>query len=276
LVETTDPGAPEMRVPVKVEVAAGPQVTAYVSLAAAATVGGVAIADEDIVALGPGGTVTPYFDGSDVGASGLVLDAFARLPDDSLVLSFTAPGSLPGVPGTVDDSDLVRFRPSSLGAATAGSYEMWFDGSDVGLETTAENLDSVEVLADGRVVLSTTGNAKVAGLTAADADLLIFTPQSLGSTTAGSFALWFDGSDVGMAETSEDVDAAAFRGDGAILLSTTGVLSAPGLAAGKEDVVAFNPSGLGPSTAGSFSPAPVIDGSTIGLKGKNISGVELP
>ncbi len=276
LVETTDPGAPELRVPVTVEVGAAPPVTAYVSLATAATVGGVAVADEDIVALGPAGSVTPYFDGSDVGASGLALDAFARLADGSLVLSFTAPGTLPGVPGTVDDSDLVRFRPDSLGATTAGSYEMWFDGSDVGLSTTAENLDSVEVLNDGRVVVSTTGDAKLTGLTATDEDLLIFTPQSLGATTAGLFALWFDGSDVAMAASSEDVDAAALRGDGAILLSTTGVLGVTGLAAGKEDVVAFSPSRLGPTTAGSFAPAPVVDGSTIGLKGQNISGVELP
>ena len=41
-----------------------------------------------------------------------------------------------------------------------------------------------------------------------DEDVLAFTPTSLGDVTSGSWAMYFDGSDVGLAETSgEDVDA---------------------------------------------------------------------
>ena len=103
----------------------------------------------------------------------------------------------------------MRFDATSLGSTTSGTFSMYFDGSDVGFDTTAEKIDSVSLLPDGRVLISTTGNPVVAGVTGAkDEDVLAFTPTSLGNITSGSWAMYFDGSDVGLAETSgEDVDA---------------------------------------------------------------------
>ena len=73
---------------------------------------------------------------------------------------------------------------------------------------TAEKIDSVSLLSDGRVLISTTGNPSVAGMAGKDEDVLAFTPSTLGNLTSGSWAMYFDGSDVGLAETSgEDVDA---------------------------------------------------------------------
>ena len=65
----------------------------------------------------------------------------------------------------VTPQDVVRFDATSLGSTTTGAFSMYFDGSDVGLDTTAEKIDSVSLLPDGRVLISTTGNPAVAGVT---------------------------------------------------------------------------------------------------------------
>ncbi|MEJ2853707.1 MULTISPECIES: Kelch repeat-containing protein [unclassified Saccharothrix] len=274
LVTTTAPGAAELRVPVRVTVQDSAPPSLYFSLETGGTVRGVEVADEDVVGVNPDGVVTPYFDGGDVGLSGLRLDAFARLPGGALALSFTEPASIPGVAGTVDDSDLVRFTPTSLGATTAGTFELWFDGSDVALAADDEDVDAVDVLADGRIALSTTGALKAGPVAADDEDLVAFTPTSLGQNTAGAFALLFDGGDVGLAAADEDVDALAVRSDGALALSTTGPLSVVGLSASDDDVVAFTPTTLGRDTVGAY--ALLVDGAALGLEPDDITGVALP
>jgi len=57
----------------------------------------------------------------------------------------------------------VRFDATSLGSNTAGTFSMYLNGIDVGLDVAAENIDSVSLLPDGRVLISTTGNPVVAG-----------------------------------------------------------------------------------------------------------------
>jgi len=48
------------------------------------------------------------------------------------------------------------------------------EGNDVGLDTNAEDLDAYDVLPDGRIIISTTGNPSVPGVSGADEDLLAF------------------------------------------------------------------------------------------------------
>ena len=92
------------------------------------------VANEDIVAYDlETGEWSMVFDGSDVGLGGMALNGMALLPDGDLLLTFTAAGNPGGV--SADDSDIVRFTPTSLGNVTAGSFSMYFDGSDVGLTT---------------------------------------------------------------------------------------------------------------------------------------------
>jgi len=74
----------------------------------------------------------------------MAIDAFALAPDGKLVMSFTQPAGVPGIVGTVDDSDLVKFNATSLGATTAGTFQRYFDGSDVGLTTDAEDIDALD------------------------------------------------------------------------------------------------------------------------------------
>jgi hypothetical protein len=237
-------------------------------------VGGVAAANEDILFF-DGTSFSLYFDGSDVGIGPLRVDAFARVDTNVLLLSFDAPGTLP-VLGTVDDSDVVSFTATSLGPNTAGSFSLYFDGSDVGLTADAHDLDAVEPLPDGRILLSTTGSLTVPGASALDEDLLAFTPNSLGASTDGTFALHFDGSDVDLTASGEDVDAAAVDASGDIYLSTLDLFAVTGVSGADEDVFAFTPGSLGAVTSGSYSPTLYFDGSAFGLSANDVFAIDLP
>ena len=237
--------------------------------------GGLSVANEDVIAW-DGASFAMVMDGSDVGLAGLTLDAFAVLPANQLLLSFTSAASIPGIAGTVDDSDIVMFAASSLGANTSGAFSLHFDGSDVGLTTNAEDVDAIDMLANGHLLLSTTGSVSVPGVSAAEQDVLEFTPSSLGAATTGTWAWYFDGSDVGLAASAEDVDALAVRASGELRLSTTGSFAVPGIAGANEDAFTFTPASLGATTAGSYSTTLAFDGSLFGLSANDISGLDAP
>ena len=250
------------------------------SLGDSATVGGVAAANEDILSYDGAGHFSVAFDGSDVRLSAFRIDAFSWLDSDTLLLSVDADRTdiLPGMTVPVDDSDIVRFDATSLGTSTSGSFSMYFDGSDVGLTTTATaaDVDAVELLPSGKIVLSTTGSVSVSGVSARDEDLVAFTPTAIGSNTSGTFALFFDGSDVGLGDSGEDIDGAAIDASGRVYMSTRSAFAVPGVAGADEDVFAFDPASLGPTTAGTFSPTLFFDGSSFGVSATNLYALDLP
>ncbi len=208
---------------------------------------GLNVDDEDIVAF-DGTDFSLYFDGSDVALSDLTIDAFAIIGDTEILMSFTKAGSVPNISGTVDDSDIVKFTATSLGEITTGSFTLYFDGSDVGLASGGEDVDSLELLPDGTLLLSTTGSFRTNGISGRDEDILAFTPSSLGYNTLGSWALYFDGSDVALSGNSEDVDGLAVSG-GDIYLSTSGNFSTNDLSGADEDVFVCNTPGTGTNTS---------------------------
>ena len=224
-------------------------------------------------------------DGSDVGltTSSEDIDAFVFLPDGSIVISTVGTFSVPGTGGTTisgSGEDLLRFVPTSLGDNTAGTWSMYFDGSDVGLSGSNENIDAVAVLADGRILISTTGTFSVnGGVTGEDEDLIAFTPTSLGATTAGTWAIYFDGSDVGLnSNDGEDVNGLYVRetgGSPTLYLSTVGNFSVTGVSGANEDVVAFTPTTLGANTTGTFASVLALDGSIYGLSSFDVDGIYL-
>ena len=167
-----------------------------------------------------------FFDGSDVGVGGVDVDAVSLQPDGSILLSFDAAITL-GSLGAVADADIVRFVPTSTGSTTAGDFEWYFDGSDVGLTNSSEDIDAVGFTPDGQLVISTEGAVAVTGVSGADEDLLVFTATQLGATTSGTWAMYFDGSDVGLSTTaSEDINGAWIdAGHGKIYLTTLGAFS---------------------------------------------------
>jgi hypothetical protein len=236
-------------------------------------------ADEDVVAYDlSNGTWSWIFDGSDVGLSAASIGGMARLSNGQILLSFVAPATVPGLIGgpngtSVDDSDIVRFTPTSLGATTAGTFNFYFDGSDVGLTANSEDIDAIAVLSDGRIIVSSSGNFSGTGASGVDADMFVFNATSLGSVTSGSFAMHFDGSDVGLSTTNEDIDAAGMTNTGQLLLSTLGNFSVPGVSGADEDVLRFTGT-FGSTTSGSYTM--FLDLSTIGIATTaDVAAVEL-
>ena len=220
-----------------------------------------AVADEDIAQYdGATSTWSVYFDGSDVGLTSFAIDALAVLPSGELLISLDIDGSLAGLVGspsgtTVDDSDIIKFTPTSLGANTAGTWSFYFDGSDVGLTTSSEDVDAITILPSGAIGISTLGDPTVTGLASlADEDIIAFTPTALGSVTAGNWAEYFDGSDVGLStNNNEDLDAVDVAATGVMSLSTIGAFSVTGVTGVDEDCFQFTPTTTGATTAGTFT-----------------------
>ena len=245
------------------------------TLAQDETLGGVDVERSDIVHLLPvSGTFMMYFDASDVGITGNpILDAIGRLDDGSLLLSFSEDGlSVPGV-GAVGDEDLVRFVPINYGANTSGTFEMYFDGSDVGLAAPKEDVVGVSVDELGRLLITTKGPFDV-GFLGKNEDIIEFSPTSLGSNTAGSWSLLFDGnsSQVKLGRPGEQLDGIHYRpATGDFVLSTGGQHRVPvGLFGQNDDLLLFTPTLLGSPTEGTF--VLLFDGAAFGLGPENING----
>lgn len=249
-----------------------PSDSLFVSSNTGGLVNGVPFADEDILTVGVStGLWALYFDGSDVGLGATDVDAFEMLPTGDILLSLdSASFDVPGV-GVIDDSDIVRFTSTSLGENTAGTFTMFFDGSDVGLDTDAEDVDAIALTPAGQLLMSMLGNASQS---IRDEDLLRFTPTSLGWETSGSWAMYFDGSDVGLAAQSENVWGAwVDAGTGDIHLSARGAFDVPGVTGDGADVFVCAPGSLGSQTTCAFGPGLYWDGSADGFGAEILDGI---
>jgi hypothetical protein len=190
-----------------------------------------------------------FVDSSDINVGGDI-DAFHLLPPDpvtglpSMLFSLGSDTTMsstgkcmPGV--TVDDSDIIRFIPTSLGTSTNGTCEWYFDASDVELNTSDEDVDAIGLTPDGKLVISTTSSPVVTcpGCPSLkDEDLLVFT-GSTGEETSGTWAIHFDGSDVSLStNSSEDVNETWIDALGNIYLTTTGAFSVSGASGDGADV----------------------------------------
>jgi hypothetical protein len=126
------------------------------------------------------------------------------------------------------------------------------------------------------LLISTTGNPAVPGASGQDKDLLAFTPATLGANTSGSWAMHFDGSDVGLSTSGEDVDGVAVAANGGIYLTTLGNFAVTGVSGADEDVFVCTPTSLGDNTACTYSGALAFDGSAWGLGANDVDGIALP
>ncbi|MGF1523744.1 MAG: choice-of-anchor Q domain-containing protein [Leptolyngbyaceae cyanobacterium] len=234
--------------------------------------GDLAIENEDIVFF-DGEDFSLFFDGSDVLPTNLEIRAFDVTSDTTILLSFDQEVTLAGV-GLVDDTDIVEFTATSLGAGTtSGTFSLYLDGSDIGLNSASEDIDALTRLSDDSLLLSTTGNVALpGGVFGQDEDLIRFEPTSLGSNTSGTASLYFDGSDVDLRNNGEDLNAIAVR-QGELFFSTNANLSVPGLRGNDEDIASFTPSSIGETTAGSFGEDLFFDGNTFGFTG-NVTGFD--
>jgi hypothetical protein len=246
----------------------------YISLREPRTFGDVDVADEDVVAF-DGANFSIVFDGSDVGLEPFAVDGFAIAGEDLFLFSFTDDITIPGIDGITDDSDIVQFTASSLGDVTAGTFRLYFDGSDVDLSQNGEDLDAIELLPDGLILLSTTNGLRVPDHSGADEDVFAFTPTSLGEDTAGSWEMYLDASDIGLGRVTEEINGFAVDGSGDLFMSTSGRFDVDTVSGTHEDVLQCqDPTTGGVATCGSF--ALFFDGSEHGLDETDVSAVELP
>jgi PKD repeat protein len=184
----------------------------------------------------------------------ITVSAAATAP---MYLSSTSGGTVGGV--AFADEDIVGVD------TTTGAWSMFFDGSDVGL--AAVDVDAFEVLTDGRILLSTDVAVTLNRIRYDDSDVIVFTPTSTGSTTAGMFAMYASSSSLQLTTDAEDVDAIAVTAAGELVLSTTGLSTARGVTSEDEDLTRF----VGATASRYF------DGSTIGLtaNGEDVSGASI-
>jgi uncharacterized protein YjiK len=247
----------------------------YASFGSNLTLDGVPLRREDIAHFDGAGW-SLFFDGSDVEAGSGNTNAFNVISANTMLLSFNNAVTLSGA-GTVQPMDIVLFQATSLGENTAGTYSLYFDGSDVGLDATSENIDALTLLPDGRLILSFKGSFSVPGVSGKDEDLVAFTPGSLGDTTSGTWAMYFDGSDVGLStSSSEDVNGVFVDSAGALYLSTLGEFAVATVFGSGVDIFTCAPVSLGDTTACNFSPMLFFDGSTWGLTSQTIDAFDLP
>jgi PKD repeat protein len=241
----------------------------YFSITTAQTLSGISVTSQDIVAF-DGATYSLVLDGSDVGldAGSENIDAFAILDDGRLLVSTTGNVAVPGIPSGRDE-DVIALTPGVLGATTTGAWAMYFDGGNFELASSGEDVDAVELLDDGRLLVSTTGAFSAGGVAGDDEDLLAFTPG------ANTWAMYFDSTDVGLTAASEDVDGVALDAGENIYFSTSGNVSVTGVSGADEDVLRCNTPVIGTNAAcGSFSL--FFDGSAVGLSANDLFAIELP
>ncbi|MEZ4621193.1 MAG: hypothetical protein R2867_37620 [Caldilineaceae bacterium] len=225
----------------------------YISVSATDKVNGIQINDEDIARFDAlSRTWTILFDGSNVGVAKTDVDAFYLWYEgNAILMSFDKPVRIPAL-GWVDDSDIVKFVPSSLGeGTTAGTFELFFDGSMVDLTSSGEDIDAIGFSPEGLLLISTSGTVGVSGVDAKDEDLLAFAATGLGANTNGTWSLYFDGSAVNLGNGSEDVDGAFAASSGALYLTTKGGFSAVdvngnNLAGKASDIFRCSPVVMGP------------------------------
>lgn len=240
----------------KVTVDLPPENWLYFSAKGTGELNGFAYDRQDIIGY-DGSNFNKFFDGSRY-FPGQVIDGFAITPNNELLFSFTTEGVVEGV--SYDDSDIVLFDPQ------LHTWQMFFDGSDVGLTRNGEDIDGFSLSPNGDLLISTNGSARVGGVQSGDEDILVFHSTSFGPDTSGTWAMYFDGSDVGLADTSsEDVDAFSVASNGHVYFSTIGNFHVANLMGADEDVGRFEPTQTGEHTSGLFGNPLAFDGSVLGF-----------
>ena len=202
----------------------------YLSPSAAGSVGSIAYRDEDLLAYNPATQQWKLvFDGSDVGLSLVDVDALALLADGSFLLSMDQALTLTGL-GVVSDTDILRFTPTSLGNTTAGAFAFYLRGADMELTTVGEDIDAIDLLPDGRLLFSTAGTVNLLGIKGADEDLIAL------DLVRRSATLYFEGSLIGLTDSSEDIGGFWIDATSKLYLTTRGAFVVPGLQGTATDI----------------------------------------
>ena len=176
----------------------------------------------------------------------------------------------------LEHGDMRTFADEDVIQYTGGAYRTVLDGSDVGL--AGFRIDALARLSPFELVLSFTDPGELPGAGwVEDSDLVLFTAGRLGQTTRGTFSPYFDGSDIGLTDPSEGIDAVEVvqnldpdtgMSTGVDLyLSTRGSFTTrDGMSGEDEDIVVCRGMILGPDSACAATQVG-FDGSDAGLAG---------
>jgi hypothetical protein len=220
----------------------------YLSLARNATLDGLSIQAADIILWhSTTGGYEMVLDGSDVGLR-TNLRGFVLLPDGSILFTLAAAQYLNGF-AWVQPNDIIRFVPTSLGETTAGSFAWFLDGSDVGLTGASLAIDAVAMDTNGNLLISTTGNGRVSGVAVQDEDLLRFTAGSYGQASEGTWAMVFDGSDVGLGAAVDVTDVYMDEASGDLFITVDRPATLGATDFGRSDLAQCAAPVLGSDTA---------------------------
>jgi plastocyanin len=217
--------------------------------------------DADIYVWHGGTNYSRFFDASANGVDSKAdVDALKVVDSDTFYVSFGAATTLP-VLGAVESQDVVKFDE--------GTWSMFLDGSAVGLDTKAENVDAFEILSATQVAVSTSGDPNVPNISGEqDEDLLRCTSAGGFPTASCTWSYYLDGSDAGIGLGQEDVDGAAVAATTGqpAFVTTDGNFTVPGpLSGADEDVLrcAALTIGAGSNCTGGWTL--FFDGSANGL-----------
>ena len=152
---------------------------------------------------------------------------------------------------------------------TGGGWQLVFDASDVGI---TQDVNAIDVLDDNSILMSLLNPQIVPGLgRVLPQDIIRFFPTSLGENTAGSFAWFLDGSDVGLTTVGEKIDAIDMQEeiDTPLRVSLAGAGSVPRQSGGAlkgadEDLINLVQTQFGANTAGKWR---------MNLKGATVPGM---
>ena len=155
-----------------------------------------------------------------------------------------------------------------------GEYVFSLDANDSELSTSDEITVTVteptEPTAFSTILVSSTSDGTVGGVSFADEDILAF------DTASQTWSTYFDGSDVGLDASDADINAFYLNADGSILLSLNKTFTLPDVGIiDDNDIVRFVPTSTGSNTAGTYEF--YLDGSDVELSGgsEDIDGISL-
>lgn len=191
------------------------------STSGSAELGGLSFEDDDLVLFDTSTNLATLFFDGDLFRRDEDIDAVSLLANGNILLSTRSDATLGGL--DFRDGDLVEYDPFS---ATAS---LFFDESRF---AASEEVSAFDVLDNGNLLISTRGNAKLAGLQFRDGDLVEYDPiNHLASLffTESVFA------------GNADITAVDLLGNGNLLISTRKKATLGGLTFGDDDLIEYNP-----------------------------------
>ncbi len=187
------------------------------------TLGGLSFGNDALAEYNPTTDVaTLFLDGSLLTGTGTNIDSVHILDSGNIILSTTGTATLGGL--SFGKKDLIEYNP------TTDTSTLYFDGA---LFSGNSDIDAAYINGSANIILSTTGNTTLGGLSFGNDDLIEYNP------TTDTATLFLDGNL--LTGNGTNIDAAHILSSGNIILSTAGAATLGGLSFANGDLAEYNP-----------------------------------